>query len=195
MPRNPEDSRKAIILVPMAVMIVVGAFFLLGYILTVVFRVPFELGLSLPFRLLGVALVTIAVAIWIWLLQYRRPTDVLISTYATFSKLLRRAELKQDLGRKERLVVRGPYKWVRHPMYLAVLLSIVGWGLLLDLTFILLAALVALPWFNFVVMPYEEKELVALFGRDYEDYMKRVHRLLPIRLSSSGSEQVDEARS
>jgi len=195
MPRNPEDGRKATILVPLAVMIVVGAFFLLGCILTVLFRLPFELGLSPPFRLLGVALVTIAVAIWIWLLQYRRPTDVLISTYATFSKLLRRAELKQDLGRKERLVVRGPYKWVRHPMYLAVLLSIVGWGLLLDLTFILLAALVALPWFNFVVMPYEEKELVALFGRDYEDYMKRVHRLLPIRLNSTGREQVDEARS
>lgn len=153
---------------------------MLGYLMTLLFRIPLQLGLSPPIRLFGATLVTIAIVIWIWLFQHRRPSDVLVSTYATFSKLLRRVELDQNLGRKERLVVRGPYKLVRHPMYLAVLLSIVGWGLLLDLAFLLLAAPLALLWFNFVVMPYEERELVALFGPDYEEYMKRVRRILPI---------------
>jgi len=193
---NPrEDRRRALILVPVAVLIVVGAFFLLGYLMAILFGIPFQLGLSLPLKLFGAALVATAFAFWIWLFQYRSPEDVLISTYATFSKLLRKVELKQDLGRKERLVVRGPYKLVRHPMYLAVLLSIVGWGLLLDLTFILLAALVALPWFNFVVMPYEERELLALFGRDYEEYMKRVRRLLPIPQSSRGGKEQENVAS
>jgi len=153
---------------------------LLGYFMTILLRIPFQLGLSPSIRLFGAALLAIAIVLWTWLFRCRRPADVLVSTYSTFSKLLRRVELKRSLGRKERLVVRGPYKLVRHPMYLAVLLSIVGWGLLLDFAFVLLAAPLALLWFNFVVMPYEERELVALFGRDYEEYMKRVRRFLPI---------------
>lgn len=148
--------------------------------MTILLRIPFQLGLSPSIRLFGAALLAIAIALWIWLFRCRRPADVLVSTYSTFSKLLRGVELKQSLARKERLVVRGPYKLVRHPMYLAVLLSIVGWGLLLDLAFVLLAAPLALLWFNFVVMPYEERELIALFGQDYEEYMKRVRRILPI---------------
>jgi len=176
-------------IVPIAVFAVVGGFLSLGYVVSILFRIPFQLGLSVPIRLFGVALVTVALAIWVWLFQYRRPADVLTSTYVTFSKLVRRVELKQGLARKERLVVLGPYKLVRHPMYLAVLLSLVGWGLLLDLTFILLAGLVALLWLNFVVMPYEEKELLALFGRDYEEYMRRVRRILPVPRLSRGAEE------
>ena len=153
---------------------------LLGYFMTILLRIPFQLGLSPSIRLFGAALLAISAVLWIWLFRCRRPADVLVSTYSTFSKLLGRVELKQSLGRKERLVVRGPYKLVRHPMYLAVLVSIVGWGLLLDLAFVLLAAPLALLWFNFVVMPYEERELIALFGQDYEEYMKRVRRILPI---------------
>jgi len=159
---------------------VIGTILLLGYFMTILLRIPFQLGLSPSIRLFGAALLAISAVLWIWLFRCRRPADVLVSTYSTFSKLLGRVELKQSLGRKERLVVRGPYKLVRHPMYLAVLVSIVGWGLLLDLAFVLLAAPLALLWFNFVVMPYEERELIALFGQDYEEYMKRVRRILPI---------------
>ena len=180
MTSNPSNNRRAIILVPILVLIVVGAFMFVGYALAVLFRIPIVLGLSLPTRLAGVALLAIALALWVWLFQYRSPVDTLSSTYLTFSKLVRKEELKENLGRRERLVVQGPYKLVRHPMYLAVLISLVGWGLLLDLSFLLLAAVVALPWFNFVVMPFEERELLALFGSDYEEYMKRVRRILPI---------------
>ncbi|WP_455363545.1 methyltransferase family protein [[Eubacterium] cellulosolvens] len=193
--KSPREERRAIILVPIAVLVVIGTILFLGYLTTLLFRIPLRLGLSLPIRLSGAAVLTVAMVLWIWLFQHRRPADVLVSTYSTFSKLLRRVELKQDLGRTERLVVRGPYRLVRHPLYLAVLLSIVGWGLLLDLTFVLLAAPLALLWFNFVVMPYEERELVALFGRDYEEYMKRVRRLLPIPRSSRGSEEQEDGGS
>ena len=189
---TPREELRAIIFVPLAVLAVIGSFLFLGYLLTLLFQIPLVLGLAPSIRLFGAALVAIAIVIWIWLFQHRRPTDVLISTYSTFYKLLRGIELKQNLARKERLVVRGPYKVVRHPMYLAVLLSIVGWGLMLDLTFLLFAAALALMWFNYVVMPYEEKELLALFGGDYEEYMKRVRRLLPIPRSSIGSNEQEE---
>jgi len=188
MTSNPSKNLRAIVLVPIVVLIVVGAFMFLGYVLTVLFRIPTLLGLSLPIRLAGAALLVIGLALWVWLFHYRSPVDVLTSTYLTFSKLARKTELKEDLGRRERLVIQGPYKLVRHPMYVAVLISLVGWGLLLDLSFVLLAAVVALLWFNFVVMPYEERELLALFGTDYEEYMKRVRRILPIPRSSSRDE-------
>jgi len=186
---NPSNNRRAIVLVPIVVLIVVGAFMFVGYALTVLFRIPVVLGLSLPIRLAGAALLMIAVALWVWLFQHRSPGDVLTSTYLTFSKLARKTELKADLGRRERLVIQGPYKLVRHPMYVAVLISLVGWGLLLDFSFLILAAVVALLWFNFVVMPFEERELLALFGSDYQEYMKRVRRILPIPRSPSDKDK------
>lgn len=193
--KNPREELSAIIFVPLAVLAVIATILFLGYLMTILFRVPLELGLSPSIRLFGAALVGLAIVFWIWLFEYRRPTEVLVSTYSTFSKLLRRIELKQNLGRKELLTVRGPYKVVRHPMYLGVLLAIVGLGLALDLTFLLLAAPLALVWFNFVVMPYEEKELLALFGRDYEEYMKRVRRFLPIPRSSRGHNEQEKRTS
>jgi len=189
MTSRPTKNRRAIILVPIVVLMVVGAFMLAGYALCLVLRFPVVLGLALPIRLIGAVVVMTGLAVFVWLFRYRSPVDVLTSTYLTFSKIARRVQLEENLGRRERLVVQGPYRLVRHPIYLAVLISLVGWGLLLDFSFILVAAVVALLWFNFVVMPYEEKELLALFGSDYEEYMKRVRRIVPIPRSSSNDEK------
>jgi protein-S-isoprenylcysteine O-methyltransferase Ste14 len=189
MTSRPTQNRRATILVPIAVLMVVGAFMLAGYALCVLLRVPIVLGLPLSIRLVGAVVVMTGLAVFLWMFRYRSPYDVLTSTYLTFSKMARRVRLEENVGRTERLVVQGPYRLVRHPIYLAVLISLVGWGLLLDFSFILVAAVVALLWFDFVVMPYEEKELLALFGSDYEEYMKRVRRIVPIPRSSSNDEK------
>lgn len=180
MKSRSTENRRAIIIVPIVVLMVVGAFMLVGYALCVVLRFPVVLGLALPIRLIGAVVVVTGLAVFVWLFRYRSPADVLTSTYLTFSKIARRVQIEENLGRRERLVVQGPYRLVRHPIYLAVLILLAGWGLLLDLSFILAAAVVALLWFDFVVMPYEEKELLALFGSDYEEYMRRVRRIVPI---------------
>ena len=84
MTSNPSNNRRALILVPIVVLIVVGAFMFVGYALTLLFRIPVVLGLSLPIRLAGAALLVMAVALWVWLFQHRSPVDVLTSTYLTF---------------------------------------------------------------------------------------------------------------
>ncbi len=79
----------------------------------------------------------------------------------------------------QRIVQDGPYKNVRHPGYLGVILLWVGAGLA-TLNWIA-AAFVAFT----VVAAYryrinaEERMLVASFGEQYAAYMKRTWRLLP----------------
>jgi protein-S-isoprenylcysteine O-methyltransferase Ste14 len=74
----------------------------------------------------------------------------------------------------ERLVVGGVYRYVRNPMYVAVLAVIVGQALLLgQLDLLLYAAAIWLIAAAFVRW-YEEPTLTRRFGADYEAYRRAV---------------------
>jgi protein-S-isoprenylcysteine O-methyltransferase Ste14 len=74
----------------------------------------------------------------------------------------------------ERLVVGGVYRYVRNPMYVAILAAIVGQALLLgQLTLLLYAAVAWLVVAAFVRL-YEEPTLARRFGADYEAYRRTV---------------------
>src|SRR5215213_1827582 len=74
----------------------------------------------------------------------------------------------------ERLVVGGLYRYVRNPMYVAILGAIVGQALLLGQLGLLLYAaaswLIAAAFVRF----YEEPTLTRRFGADYEVYRRAV---------------------
>jgi protein-S-isoprenylcysteine O-methyltransferase Ste14 len=74
----------------------------------------------------------------------------------------------------ERLVVGGLYRYVRNPMYVAILAAIVGQALLLGQLGLLLYAaaswLIAAAFVRF----YEEPTLTRRFGADYEVYRRAV---------------------
>ena len=74
----------------------------------------------------------------------------------------------------ERLVVGGAYRYVRNPMYVAVLAAIVGQALLLGRLVLLLYA--AAAWLAVVAFVhfYEEPTLARRFGADYEAYRRAV---------------------
>ena len=74
----------------------------------------------------------------------------------------------------ERLVVGGVYRYVRNPMYVAVLAAIVGQGLLLGRLGLLLYA--AATWLVVAafVRWYEEPTLTRRFGENYETYRRAV---------------------
>ena len=77
------------------------------------------------------------------------------------------------------LVTAGLYERVRNPMYLAVLLAIVGQALWFGAPRVLLyAAGIALLFHSFVVL-YEEPTLARAFGVEFERYRARVPRWLP----------------
>ena len=74
----------------------------------------------------------------------------------------------------ERLVVGGLYRYVRNPMYVAILAVIVGQALLLGhLGLLLYAAAIWLIAAAFVRF-YEEPTLTRHFGADYEAYRRAV---------------------
>ena len=79
----------------------------------------------------------------------------------------------------ERLVVSGAYRYVRNPMYVAVIGAIVGQALLLGQIVLLgYVALVAALVVSFVRL-YEEPVLRRQFGAEYEAYRRAVPGWVP----------------
>src|ERR671911_1500295 len=74
----------------------------------------------------------------------------------------------------ERLVVGGAYRYVRNPMYVAVLTAIVGQALLLSRLGLVLYAGVVWAAVAAFVRFYEEPILARRFGADYEAYRRAV---------------------
>lgn len=74
----------------------------------------------------------------------------------------------------EHLVVGGLYRYVRNPMYLAVLAVIVGQSLLLGQPWLLLYAAAVLAAFVTFVRVYEEPALSRQFGAEYDAYRRAV---------------------
>ena len=85
----------------------------------------------------------------------------------------------------ERLVERGSYRFVRSPMYLGVLLLVVGQALLLGREILLAWAVAAWLIFTAFLALYEEPQLRRRFGASYDDYRRRVRRWIPTRPRSS----------
>lgn len=74
------------------------------------------------------------------------------------------------------LVTRGPYRYMRNPMYVGLTLAYLGEaGMLTQIWPVLFLPLV-LIYLNRVVIPLEEQKLTEVFGSAYDDYRRRVHR-------------------
>jgi protein-S-isoprenylcysteine O-methyltransferase Ste14 len=77
------------------------------------------------------------------------------------------------------LVVAGLYRYVRNPMYVGVVGSIIGQAAVYrSMSVLWYAALVAIAFHLRVVM-YEEPKLAQLFGKSFADYRTRVPRWIP----------------
>jgi len=73
-----------------------------------------------------------------------------------------------------RLVIGGVYRYVRNPMYLAVLACIVGQALLLGQPVLWIDALVTGVAVVSFVHLYEEPNLAEQFGEEYQAYRRAV---------------------
>lgn len=80
-----------------------------------------------------------------------------------------------------KLTRRGPYKWVRNPLYLSLFALVGGEALFLSSWHIGVYWVVLVCSLHLVVMLHEETELRRRFGAMYEDYRRDVPRWLPRR--------------
>ncbi len=81
--------------------------------------------------------------------------------------------------RDHQLVMSGPYQWVRHPLYTTGIALFVALGLMEGSWFVLSMATAAALLIRLVVIPAEERALVAKFGDRYRAYIRQTGRLLP----------------
>lgn len=126
--------------------------------LTATFNVPLPAGV----RWLGFAIGVLDLALLIWV----------------HHALGRQWSTSLELQRGHELVTTGPYGWVRHPMYTALVVILFALGLVAAN---LLIALPSIGGILFVVarIGREERMMLEAFGDDYRRYMSRTGRLLP----------------
>ncbi len=129
-----------------------------------------------PIRIIQQCAVWVAVIVFLWGALALRGFD-------GFGARQIRSHLKGIVETSSEFVVRGPYRWVRHPWYLSVLLLI--WSkpsLSAD------GVLFNVLWTTWIVMGtyLEERDLVAEFGEPYREYRRRVPMLIPWRVGGFG---------
>ena len=74
------------------------------------------------------------------------------------------------------LVIAGPYRLSRNPMYVSGLFVWLGWTVFYRSLAVFVALVLLWSIFAFRVIPREERQLEALFGDDYLDYKRSVRR-------------------
>lgn len=76
------------------------------------------------------------------------------------------------------LVVSGIYRWTRNPMYLGMLIVLVGWGVFLANALAIALAAALIPVMNHLQIGPEERILAARFGSSFAAYQSAVRRWL-----------------
>jgi protein-S-isoprenylcysteine O-methyltransferase Ste14 len=122
----------------------------------------------LAVRALGVALITVG-------------GIVLISGFIRFA--IEGVGALQPLKMPEswRLTFGGPYRYMRNPLYLAIVMAVAGQALLLSRPVLLAYAAVLLAAFVVLVRIYEEPSMASRFGAEYEAYRRQVPGWWPRR--------------
>ncbi|CAG1013840.1 protein-S-isoprenylcysteine O-methyltransferase [Anaerolineales bacterium] len=82
---------------------------------------------------------------------------------------------------KGKLVTTGAYGVVRNPIYSSVTFFVLPAVALMTLTWVYLIASIFLYVGVMIFIGKEEEQLTKAFGREYEDYLTRVDRLIPLK--------------
>jgi protein-S-isoprenylcysteine O-methyltransferase Ste14 len=96
-----------------------------------------------------------------------------------FAQFAKAGGTPMPLAPTQRLVVNGSNRFVRNPMYLGLLIAIVGQALLFGSLGLLLYAAVLWAVTATFVRLYEEPTLARQYGTQYEEYRRNVRAWLP----------------
>jgi len=84
-----------------------------------------------------------------------------------------------EIRKEHTLVIRGPYKWVRHPMYSDMTLWLISFVMITANWFYAITIATGLLILFVVRIPDEEKLMIEQFGEEYKRYMQRTRRIIP----------------
>lgn len=98
-----------------------------------------------------------------------------IAAFATFHRHRTSAQFGQPVCR---LIQSGPYRYSRNPLYVALVLVLLGFAFVLDNGWLLVGAPVLSLALQVLVVAREERFLVELFGEEYVSYRRAVRSWL-----------------
>ena len=142
-------------------------FIFLGFLLVGVFLqrnvVPIHVPLASPIRVAaGASFVLAAIALFASALRLFRATG----------------QHPRPWLPSPSLILEGPYRWSRNPIYVAMTLMQIGLGLLFDDVWIVGLSAVSLAVVHLIAVRPEEAYLLDRFGEPYRRYMASVRRYL-----------------
>ena len=125
-------------------------------------------GLALPFPPfagpVGAAVLVLASALGVW-------SAVVMSTLGDGTPL--------PAAMPNRLVIAGPYRWIRNPMAVAGIVQGVAVGIILQAWLVVAYAVVGSLVWNYAVRPLEESDLKKRFGDEFQQYRDTVRCWIP----------------
>jgi len=150
------------ILVTLRLVGIAGMAGLIAYLINPACMLWAAVPLPVWLRWAGVGLALLAGLLMVWMFRTlgRNLTDTVVTR------------------KQHTLVINGPYRWIRHPLYtaaamlaLATFLAAANWFFLAagGVVFLLLA----------IRTRKEEQNLIARFGDDYRNYLQRTRRFVP----------------
>ncbi len=161
---SPERARRSPLLhVPPPLLFI--AAFLLGWLVLHERVLPFPLAPARWDRALDIAGLAVAAA------------GALLGL-ACLALFARQRTTILPPGQPSSLVLRGPYTFTRNPMYVALTLAYLGATLIFATAWPLLLLPLPLLVLDRVVIPFEERRLLGIFGDEYRRFMERVPRWL-----------------
>jgi len=113
--------------------------------------------INFPYNLIGI--IFLGLGIWIELWAYF---------------LFKKADTPEDFSKTTSFVEKGPYKFSRNPMYLGMLLILLGTSILVGNIISFISIIFFFIIIETIFIPYEEKEMSRF--KAYENYKKRVRK-------------------
>jgi len=80
------------------------------------------------------------------------------------------------------LLVRGPYRFTRNPMYVAAIAIWLGWTVFYGSAAVLEGLAAIWTAVKFAVVPFEEHRLEERWGEAYREYRRQVPRWIGSRV-------------
>jgi len=139
--------------------------------------VPASVGVYVPLLLVRGHLRSSGIALFVALVPFVIATGMY--AWSVWNFAVRGKGTPLPLDAPKRLVIQGPYRYTRNPMYVALLSALLGWLLLYPTTVLAAYAVGVATSVSLFVIGYEEPHLRRLFGADYDAYTSRVPRWLP----------------
>ena len=140
----------------------------LSVVVTLAFRLPWSVPIPISVALpVGIVLLAFGFTWMFWAIK------TLSIRRATGKELFKSSS-------DSTLIKTGPYAWCRNPLYFSATVLFLGWFFVFRWTPIVILTVLYFIWFVFIAN-WEQRELTKRFGREYEDYRRRVPFLIPYR--------------